>query len=84
MSATDVPVEAGRQAARRHSWRDVYDAFRGAHPQELRPEDLESFAEAAWWIGRLDEAIALRERSYAGFSSAGDRLRAARAALALT
>ncbi len=84
MSATDVPVEAGRQAAPRHSWHEVYDAFRGADPQELRPEDLESFAEAAWWIGRLDEAIALRERSYAGFASAGERVSAARIALALT
>lgn len=84
MSATDVRVEAGRQAAAGHAWSEVYDAFTGADPRELRPGDLERFAEAAWWMGRLDEAIALRERSYAGFSSAGERRRAARVALALT
>ena len=52
-------------------WPEVNDAFQGADPEELRPDDLESFAEAAWWMGRLDEAIDLRQRSCAGFSSAG-------------
>ena len=57
--------------------------LQGADPEELGPDDLESFAEAAWWMARLDEAIDLRQRSYAGFSSAGQRLSAARVALAL-
>lgn len=35
-------------------------------------------------MGRLDETIDLRQRSYAGFSSAGEKLSAARVALALT
>jgi class 3 adenylate cyclase len=76
-------LDAGRQAAARHAWRDVYDAYSGANAPDLTPEDLESFAEAAWWTGRLDEAIDLRERSYAGFASVGERLRAARLALTL-
>jgi len=81
VSTLAAPVDAGRQAAARHAWREVYDAFTDAEPHELTPEDLESFAEAAWWTGRLDEAIALRERAYAAFLSAGDRLAAARMAL---
>ena len=84
VSAVEVPVDAGRRAAARHAWREAYDAFRDADSHELTPVDLESFAEAAWWMGKLDEAIALRERSYAGFLSANERLRAARLALALT
>ena len=49
----------------------------------MTPADLELFAEAAWWSGRPDEAISLRERSYGGFSSGEDRLSAARLALKL-
>src|SRR5262249_59980786 len=51
---------------------------------DLTPEDLERFADSAWWTGRLDEAMALRERSYRGFSAAGDKLGAARLALTLS
>jgi len=45
---------------------------------------LESFADAAWLTGRLDEAINLRERAYGGFGSTGARLGAARLALTLS
>ena len=76
-----APLDAGRQAATRHAWRDVYDAYSSANAHDLTPDDLESFAEAAWWTGRLDEAIDLRERSYAGFASVGENLCAARLAL---
>jgi len=52
--------------------------------RDLTPGDLESFADAAWWTGKLDEAIGLRERSYAGFAAAGEKLGAARVALTLS
>src|SRR5262249_34914402 len=66
-------VDVARKAVARHSWREAYDAYSGSDELELTPEDQERFADAAWWTGRLDEAIALRERSYAGFSAAGDK-----------
>lgn len=72
-----------RQAAARHAWRDAYDGYSSANIQDLTPEDLESFAEAAYWTGSLDEAISLRERSYAGFASSGNSRSAARVALTL-
>jgi class 3 adenylate cyclase len=78
------PVDVARKAAVRHSWRDAYDAYSGSDERELMPDDLERFADAAWWTGRLDQAIALRERSYAGFSAAGDQFGAARLALTLS
>ena len=77
-------LDAAREAASRHAWREAYDGYSSADGQDLTPEDLESFAEAAWWTGRLDEAITLRERAYAGFASAGDKLSAARLALMLS
>ena len=52
--------------------------------QDLTPSDLESFADAAWWTGKLDKAIGLRERSYAAFVAAGEKLGAARIALTLS
>jgi class 3 adenylate cyclase len=77
-------LDAARSAAARHAWREAYDAYSDADPRELTPEDLENFADAAWWTGKLDEAINLRERSYASFSAAGEKHSAARLALTLS
>ena len=76
--------DSARNAAERHAWREAYDAYTGPTRTDLTPDDLERFADAAWWTGRLDEAIELRERSYAGFAAAGDTLSAARLALTLS
>ena len=74
----DDSLEAGREAARRHAWRDAYKLLRGADEDgELTADDLENLAEAAWWTGHLDEAIALRERGYTAFVEAGETRRAA-------
>jgi class 3 adenylate cyclase len=73
-------LDTGRQAAARHAWRGAYDAYSSANAQDLTPEDLESFGEAAYWTCRLEEAINLRERSYTRFASAGEKLNAARVA----
>jgi class 3 adenylate cyclase len=77
---TKDPVEAGREAASRGAWRDAYDLL-APTVQALRPEDLEALAEAAFWTGRLDEAIHTRERAYTAYVEAGDDLQAARLAL---
>jgi tetratricopeptide (TPR) repeat protein len=77
-------LDAARQAAARHAWRDSHEAYSSAATAELTPHDLESFADAAWWTGRLDQAISLRERAYAAFASAGDKPSAARLALTLS
>jgi len=74
------PVEAGRDAASRGAWRDAYDLLAPA-AQSLGPQDLEALAEAAFWTGRLDEAIHTRERAHTAYVEAGDELQAARLAL---
>ena len=76
-------VQTARSAAERYAWREAHEAYTSTTQSDLTPADLELFAEAAWWSGRPDEAISLRERSYGGFSSGGDRLSAARLALKL-
>ena len=63
---------------------DFFVSYTSADRAELTAGDLERFADSAWWTGRLDEAIALRERAYAAFGDAGDKRGAARLALLLT
>jgi class 3 adenylate cyclase len=84
MSQVADSLHAARQAAERHAWREAHDGYGGANPLDLTPDDLERFADAAWWTGRLDDAINLRERSYSGYASAGEKLSAARLALTLS
>lgn len=74
------PREEGREAAGRGAWREAYDLLAPAS-KTLGPEDLETLAEAAFWTGRLDEAIHTRERAYAAHLAAGDEERAALLAL---
>jgi class 3 adenylate cyclase len=84
MSQIVDTLSEARQAAERHAWRETYEAYSTLDSKDLTPGDLESFAEAAWWTGRRDEAVSLRQHSYAGFASAGDKLGAARLALTLS
>ena len=51
-------LDAARKAAARFAWREAYDAYSGVDRADLTADDLERFAEAAWWRGKLDEAIA--------------------------
>jgi class 3 adenylate cyclase len=81
----DDSLEAGRDAARRRAWRDAYEHLTAADEDgRLGAEDIESLAEAAWWTGRLDEAIELRERAYAAFADAGEAARAGTLAVMLS
>jgi len=75
-------LAAGREALRRHAWREAFDHLRAADAAgPLAPEDLERLAEAAGWIGRLDDCIALRERAHAAYLEGGDQRRAGFVAL---
>ena len=83
MSQVVDALEEARAAAARQSWRAAYGSFGDVGDAVLTASDLESFGEAAWWSGKLDEAISLRERAYAAYATAGDLLGAARMALTL-
>ena len=81
----DDSLEAGREAARKHAWREAYDLLQQANADEpLAAEDLEFLAEAAWWTGKLEEAIDLRERAYASYVEAGEPRRAALLAMMIS
>ena len=78
------PPRAGREAAAaRRAYREAYEHLKQAEPR-LEADDLEHLAEAAYWTGKLDEAIAFRERAHAAYLEAGDKLRAAMVAIWLS
>lgn len=76
----DDPLKAGREASVRGAYREAYDLLSPARTS-LGAEDLERLGDAAFWTGRLDEAIELRERAYTAHLDAGDKVEAARVAL---
>jgi class 3 adenylate cyclase len=81
----DDSLDAGREAVRRHAWREAYELLRSADEDgKLTAEDLEKLAESAWWTGHLEEAIAQRERAYTAYVEAGETRRAARLAVMLS
>jgi len=65
-----------RDAAAGQEWADAYAAYREADPTELGPEDLEAFADAAWWTSRLEESLDLRRRASTAYQVAGAHRRA--------
>lgn len=78
------PLDAARVAVARHAWRDAFDLLKDAAREEpLGPGDLMSLGEAAWWLGRLEDAIEAKERAFTCYSEAGDRQNAAICALSI-
>jgi class 3 adenylate cyclase len=84
LSQTLDLLDVARRSARTHAWRETYRAYSELGEQTLAADDLERYGEAAWWTGRLDEAIRLRERAYTAYTAAGDKMGAARMALTLS
>jgi tetratricopeptide (TPR) repeat protein len=68
---------AGMRTACALAWQEAYDALAAADDERgLSGEQLERYAEAAWWLGRSDEFRELAGRSYAAHVAEGNRLRA--------
>jgi len=77
-------IAAGQDALRRHAWNEAFEHFSLADAEAaLPPERLERLAEAANWIGRLDDSVAARERAHAAYLERGERRRAGFMALLL-
>jgi DNA-binding CsgD family transcriptional regulator len=73
---------AGRDAYARRAWADAYEALsRAAAREPLAADDVERLAWSAVFCGRHAESLEAFERLHHLTVDAGDRLRAARAAL---
>jgi DNA-binding CsgD family transcriptional regulator len=77
-------VEAAREALARNDWQAAYDATEPAGGMEAdrlgEAGRLDARAEAAWWLGRMDECIAAREAAFAIFDECDAHRRAAQCA----
>jgi class 3 adenylate cyclase len=83
-ASLDPNIDAARGAIQRHAWREAYERLKEAEAAaKLDPGDLDDLAEAAWWLGRLNECIDARERAYAAYLTLGEVAKAARAAVQL-
>ncbi|MDQ1491954.1 MAG: hypothetical protein QOJ23_4468, partial [Actinomycetota bacterium] len=64
-----------RDARARQDWQGCVDAVVGAGPELTDPiveaERLDLLADAAWWLGRLDDCVDSRERAYALYDESG-------------
>jgi len=82
--ASEDVREAGRNAFSRHAWREAFETFTNARAtRALSVEDDERFAESAWWIGRVDDCIAARERAFVAYMDQGNPRPAAAVAVRL-
>lgn len=75
-------LENAREAYRRHDWVSAYDSFHAAREQAaLAVDDLVMLADAAWWLGRTDETLALTDEIYRYRLDRGEVAPAARLAM---
>src|SRR5438132_13692124 len=77
-------IDGGRAAVDARDWSQALALLREADAGGvLEPSDVERLAEAAFWMGNLEECIEARERAYAGLVEEGDVRAAALVALHL-
>src|SRR3979490_3356106 len=77
-------IDGGRAAVDARHWAQALALLREADDAgALGPSDVERLAEAAFWMGHLEECIEARERAYAGLVEEGDVRAAALVALHL-
>jgi class 3 adenylate cyclase len=75
----EAELDVARRAARDGRWADAFRAFDAVGAVE--PEDVDSQAWAALFVGSAEASADLRQRAFAGYLKRGDELRAGFAAL---
>jgi class 3 adenylate cyclase len=77
-------LAVGRSAYAERRWADAIDLLTAAAASgPLDGADLDGLGEACWWLGRLGDCIAYRQRAFSAHEAAADHVSAARTALAL-
>jgi hypothetical protein len=75
-------VQRARKAFARRDWPAAYKAFMQAQTRgSLDPDDLTKLADAAWWLGRVDDSVTAGGEAYRRYLEAGLPRPAAMAAL---
>ncbi len=82
--ATGDLLQAGRDALTRHEWSEAFDRFTEADAAgPFTGEDLERFAQAAFFVAKADLERELKERAFKVYEAEGNEIRAAYIALDL-
>ncbi len=77
-------LRRGLRAFNNNEWKEAFENLSAADASNsLSPEDVERLAEAAWWVGKVDECIKSRERVYSLYLACGDLHSSARIAIAV-
>jgi DNA-binding NarL/FixJ family response regulator len=80
----DEALAAARDAFRRHDWAGARERFAAARAAgELAAADLDALADAAWWLGDVEEASAVLELAHRRYLEEGRPRRAAMAAIGI-
>lgn len=80
---TDALREA-RDAYERHDWSQAVEQYEAARDRAgLSGADTDALADAAWWLGRIDESNLAYEQAYQDHISAGEPRAAAMSAIGL-
>ncbi|HZN14940.1 MAG TPA: response regulator transcription factor [Acidimicrobiales bacterium] len=76
-------LAAVRHALSRQDWQAAFDAATATEVRspEVEAERADLLAEAAWWLGRLDDCIASREVAYRTFDELGETRKAGQCAV---
>src|SRR6185436_20365501 len=83
-ATSDATLEEARTSVAHRQWDRAHELFSSvAGTGPLGPDDLDRFARAAYWRGRSDESISLREAAFASYLERDDDERAALCALTL-
>ncbi len=84
VARSDSVVVELRGLLERQEWQRAYEAaVDHAGRPDADGDTLECFAEAAWWVSRVDECIAARERLYRWCDDRADTRRSAMTAMLL-
>ena len=78
LTAVGNALTAALDAQARQDWQAMFEASSTAwvDSPELEAARADLLAEAAWWLGRLDDCIAAREQAYRLYDQLGNRRRA--------
>ncbi|MFN2389320.1 MAG: LuxR C-terminal-related transcriptional regulator [Actinomycetota bacterium] len=77
MTRSSTEIVAARDAARRKAWAEAAELFRSIPAQALGASDVELLADCEWWLCRLTDSMATRQRAYQAYAGSGDHPRAA-------
>ncbi|HWI02063.1 MAG TPA: hypothetical protein VNT27_17175, partial [Propionibacteriaceae bacterium] len=70
-------LERARTSYARRDWPDAYRGLTTARQQgPLATEDLQALADAAWWLGLINETLTISEECHRHFLEEGRPLRA--------